>query len=793
MDQFNVLQEFNKRIFYVCRKRDNRRLQVKKYPNCRREEIQLLLDLDHPNLVLITDIFIEVKSTKKIYYLKKSCLSKEDEDQGLELESGTIDSNDNIPNDISDLENFCYVVSEFPLEGTLKHLIQYQRKQLKRSDEYSCCSPGAEYFTINSCDAQVENNANFFLTGNEKGIGRSRYFCESKVLRIFCRVFNALHYLHEKKIVHQNVSSSNIFFDKLNVVKIGLPDLFSYEGSNKNKSRSVSTTSREEESLQFFSEEKQICSSSETEKRRMPVFHSTHESLVRDLKRENGFSTLDSSSSKLVFEEKNVGISSVDDSFFTKSQEKYERERMWALGCLLFEILSLNVPFDDISLETYLDNVLEKNYKPIPEIFSLEVKELVAGLLNLDENKQYKEEDVISLPLLQPIFREVAEEEELVRFFLANRKGLEEEEAKTRNHWIYEESILWREQRESHIQFVKLISQKENFLQESKTTPLQILVFDEEKERIPLNDNFECIERKGIEELRNYEGSLILRSEAHLRQILVMELNAGEIIARTFIEEVEEPFWRTELRSLVATNRLALELRNCCFATSSSVSEHQHKVPPLPHLPPFSDTFDSMGPASVEVTKCFHRATFFLDEEKRSSKEILDCFLNPGVVKSCVENGANLLFKGDTLKRPILHELMRRGDVNALRIALSTEQSLDFTSQDDHGYTPLHWIFCCRKTVDLLHAILDRLLVTHKHWDIVNWSIQDHRGNDFLSLAAHYGALASVWRVLQERRVRFFRKDERRIIFQRYVRLGDIEQIKRKERRQFLLLKGIQM
>lgn len=791
MDQFNVLEEFDNRIFYVRRKRDNRRLQVKKYPNCRREEIQLLLDLDHPNLVLITDIFIEENSTKKIFYLKKSSPASEDEYNELDFESRTADSKDSILNDISDLVNFCYVVSEFPLGVTLKHLILYQRKQLKESDGLSLFLSGGEYLSINSSDSQVKNNDNFVFSTDGTGKDSLRYFRESRVLHIFCRVFNALEYLHEKKIFHQNVSSSNIFLDKLNVVKIGLPDLLSYESSKKNRSSLILSTTKEATSLQFFSEDQQIISSSGIENGSRIGLHSTHVPLMKSLNRENDFSTFNSSASKVIFEEKNAENSSVDDSFFTMSQEKIEREKMWTLGCLLYEVLSLNEIFDDPSLEIYLDNVLQKTYKPIPEIFSLEVKELVAGLLNSDEDKRWKKEDVISFPFLQPIFREVANEEKMVRLFFLNRKSFEEEEATARVQCISEELILWRKMEESHIQFMKLVSLKEKFLKESKSTPLQILVFDEKKERIPLNDNLESMERKGIEELRSYELSLILRAEAHLRQILFMELIVDEITTRTFIEDIEEPFLRTKLRSLIATNRLILELGSFSCLTSSSISEHRHKVPPLPRLPPLSDTFDSMGSVPQEVTKCFHRTTFFLDKEKQNNEEKLDCFLNCDVVKSCVKDGANLLFKGDKLKRPILHELMRRGDINALRIALSTKQPLDFTTQDDNGYTPLHWIFCCCKTVDLLHAILDRLLVTHKHWDIVNWSIQDNQGNDFLSLAAHYGTLASVWRVLQERRVRFFRMREGRIVFQKCVRLGDIEQIKRKDRRRFSLLKGI--
>lgn len=792
MEHYDILKTYNSCAYLVRRKLDNQELLLKKYPNCRREEITLLLSLDHLNLVRITEIFIEEKKSKEFLYLKKDPLLEAVEEK--QLKSSIFSSKEivQVPSNFDDVKNYCYVVSEFPPKGTFKEAIQRRRKQVKKQEGSTLASFQIEESTGISGTEHDGTSPNCILKCEVDGNSESMHFSESSALYYFCRVFNVLYYLHQKKIFHQYVTTRNIFLDDFFVLKLGLPDLISYEALEDCRFGDQYECLAVERPFENLSDLLGVSKGSMTGNKRLTAVPLLNTESIRGLHELSESSESMGTYSQLLENNKKCFNLPADNWDFTCSQKKSERERMWALGCLLYEILCLAEPFDDPSLENYLNNVFRRTYKPLPQVFSLEVKDLVARLLNPLEDNQCSEEELLSLPLLQPVFSRIFEEDKKIRCFLENRKCLEQEETQNRHIFISEENKEWKSIIEIHDEFLQLMVRRESFFMEMQSIPFRILESNEEKERIFIEGFLEAMEMIEIDKVRITERTFIQSAEMHIQQISLMEVVVWEIMARDFIDTLEEPFYLSKLRSLISTNRLLAELKDSSDELWTTDAAYVHRVPPLPHLPPLCADFCRAGSVPLEAARCFYRTTFFTDEEKSSRNGKRNRFLSPELVENCVADQANFLFQGDGLKRPILHEIMRRGDIGALRIALSTNQPLDFTAQDCDGCTPLHWIFCGDKTAGLLNTILDRVQITHRHLDRIDWSMKDNRGNDFMSSSAYYGSLGMIWDILKSRRVHFFQKYKGRFEVGKAVRLGDMEQIARKDRERFYFPSDIQ-
>jgi NIMA (never in mitosis gene a)-related kinase len=73
---------------------------------------------------------------------------------------------------------------------------------------------------------------------------------------------------------------------------------------------------------------------------------------------------------------------------------------MWALGCVLFELCSLQVPFDAQDMNQLLDRIRRA---PIPKVssYSLQVAELVAALLERSPDRRLSASGVLQRPRIQ--------------------------------------------------------------------------------------------------------------------------------------------------------------------------------------------------------------------------------------------------------------------------------------------------------------------------------------------------------------------------------------------------------
>jgi serine/threonine protein kinase len=74
---------------------------------------------------------------------------------------------------------------------------------------------------------------------------------------------------------------------------------------------------------------------------------------------------------------------------------------VWALGCLLYEMATFNVPFEAKSLSELRFKVIKGVYPPIPSVYSPEMSAILRELLNLDPSTRFSAEQVLNHPIVQ--------------------------------------------------------------------------------------------------------------------------------------------------------------------------------------------------------------------------------------------------------------------------------------------------------------------------------------------------------------------------------------------------------
>lgn len=79
------------------------------------------------------------------------------------------------------------------------------------------------------------------------------------------------------------------------------------------------------------------------------------------------------------------------------------RSDVWALGCLLYEIVVLRHPFAASSHLQFVTNVMKAQYPPLPDGYSQDLRDLIAAMLRRDPDERISAEEVMKLEFLQPL------------------------------------------------------------------------------------------------------------------------------------------------------------------------------------------------------------------------------------------------------------------------------------------------------------------------------------------------------------------------------------------------------
>jgi len=167
----------------------------------------------------------------------------------------------------------------------------------------------------------------------------NRYFREEEILLILAQVCLAVSQLHKNKILHRDLKTMNVFLTMSGLIKLG--DF----GFSREYDQSVSATPGS-------------------------TFCGTPYYLAPEL----------------------------------WNQAPYGKKAdMWSLGVILYELMSLRVPFSGKSMKDLVANVLAGRVDPLPEQFSPDLRQLCFDLLSIDPERRPTVQEVFARPVMREL------------------------------------------------------------------------------------------------------------------------------------------------------------------------------------------------------------------------------------------------------------------------------------------------------------------------------------------------------------------------------------------------------
>mmetsp|Transcript_52181 Transcript_52181/g.59907 ORF Transcript_52181/g.59907 Transcript_52181/m.59907 type:complete len:341 (+) Transcript_52181:142-1164(+) len=167
----------------------------------------------------------------------------------------------------------------------------------------------------------------------------SRYFKETEILMISAQLCLALHYLHEKNMMHRDIKTQNVFLTTSGLIKIG--DF----GLSRQYERDIETDVGS-------------------------TFCGTPFYLAPELWKRTMYS---------------------------------RKADMWSVGVVMYELMALKKPFFAPTMKELVNQVVGGVYAPLPAFYSPELCELVYSLLNVDPSKRPSTMELLTNPLMQSL------------------------------------------------------------------------------------------------------------------------------------------------------------------------------------------------------------------------------------------------------------------------------------------------------------------------------------------------------------------------------------------------------
>lgn len=90
------------------------------------------------------------------------------------------------------------------------------------------------------------------------------------------------------------------------------------------------------------------------------------------------------------------------------------RSDVWALGVVLYEMLTLKHPFNAKDMKGLLQRILAVHYDPLPTVYSAELRDIVAQMLVRDPAGRIKLEDILQIPIVRQRLKQWFKEPDVV-------------------------------------------------------------------------------------------------------------------------------------------------------------------------------------------------------------------------------------------------------------------------------------------------------------------------------------------------------------------------------------------
>lgn len=164
-----------------------------------------------------------------------------------------------------------------------------------------------------------------------------KYFKEHEILFIFLQLCLALDHIHQKRMMHRDLKTANVLLTATGLVKLG--DFGFSRQYEDSLSNPVGST-----------------------------FCGTPYYLSPELWRRAPYS---------------------------------KKSEMWALGCVLYEVMSLRRPYAGRHMDELIENIVNAHYEPLPEHYSPELRNVVCQLMELEPNNRPSLRQLFQQPFIR--------------------------------------------------------------------------------------------------------------------------------------------------------------------------------------------------------------------------------------------------------------------------------------------------------------------------------------------------------------------------------------------------------
>merc|ERR1711871_1889756 len=85
---------------------------------------------------------------------------------------------------------------------------------------------------------------------------------------------------------------------------------------------------------------------------------------------------------------------------------------IWSLGCVLYEMCALKVPFEGSSMRNLIMNIMHNNPRPLPSCYSSSLKNLVDKMLSKKSNLRPSINSVLSSSVVKQMISKCLDDKE---------------------------------------------------------------------------------------------------------------------------------------------------------------------------------------------------------------------------------------------------------------------------------------------------------------------------------------------------------------------------------------------